>query len=130
MFPIISNTVWFHTDQKTDIVDGGLTSKDVHRVRFLMRNVESGFRKMNSKHRSPLRKTGRYRMRNLFIVGKWTGGTVSGIAELKKQVDGIVGESIEPLGEFLRWLEVRSLSGLEAVLSGHEYQIENRFSCR
>ena len=32
--PHYIDAVWFHTDQKTDIVDGGLTSKDVHKIRI------------------------------------------------------------------------------------------------
>ena len=59
--PHYIDAVWFHTDQKTDIVDGGLTSKDVHKIQILMRNVESGCRKMDSRRRSPFQKTGQYR---------------------------------------------------------------------
>ena len=32
--PHYIDAVWFHTDQKTDIVDGGLTSKDVYKIRI------------------------------------------------------------------------------------------------
>ena len=90
--PHYIDAVWFHTDQKTDIVDGGLTSKDVHKIRIPYEKCGKWLPENEFKVQEPTSENWTVQNGDLFLVGKWTGGTVSGIAELKKQADGIVGE--------------------------------------
>ena len=90
--PHYIDAVWFHTDQKTDIVDGGLTSKDVYKIRIPYEKCEKWLPENGFKAQESTSENWTVQNGDLFMVGRWTGGAVSGIAELKKQVDGIVGE--------------------------------------
>ena len=52
----------FHTDQKTDIVDGGLTSKDVHKIRIPYEKCGKWLPENEFKVQEPTSETGRCRM--------------------------------------------------------------------
>lgn len=83
--------VWFHTDQKVSVGDGGLKSADVYRIRIPYSECEdwlppNDFADLTDPE-------GKWTVQNgdFFIVGEWTGNKVSGIEEIKKEFAGVVG---------------------------------------
>ncbi len=90
--PHYIDEVWFHTDQKTDVSDGGMTSNDAYKIRIPYEKCENWIPESEFKVREPISEKWTVQNGDLFLVGKWNGGMVSGITELKKQADGIVGK--------------------------------------
>lgn len=90
--PHYIDAVWFHEDQKTEIVKGGRSSADVYKIRIPYEKCEnwipaSEFQKKNIV-------SGEWTVQNgdFFMTGKWTGGNVSGIDEIRKNASDIVGK--------------------------------------
>lgn len=85
--------VWFHTNQKTSVVEGGLSSADEYKIRIPYSECFdwlpiNDFLELEDPG-------GKWTVQNgdFFIVGKWSGaGKISGIAEIKKGFSGIVGK--------------------------------------
>lgn len=83
--------VWFHTDQKISVGDGGLKSADVYKIRVPYSECvdwmpPNDFADLAAPE-------GKWTVQNgdFFAVGKWSGIEVSGIEEIKKEFSGTVG---------------------------------------
>lgn len=90
--PRYIDAVWFYEHQKTEIIKGGRSSADVYKIRIPYEKCGnwipvSEFRKKNSA-------SGEWTVQNgdFFMIGRWTGGNVSGIDEIRKNASGIVGK--------------------------------------
>lgn len=91
--PHYISDVWFHTDQKTSVMTGGLTSADSYQVRIPYEECSGWISPEEFTALTDL--LGRWTAQNgdLFIVGRWCGNfKVSGIDEIKKEFSGIVGK--------------------------------------
>lgn len=91
--PHYISDVWFHTDQKTSVMTGGLTSADSYQVRIPYEECSGWISPEEFTALTDL--LGRWTVQNgdLFIVGRWRGNfKVSGIDEIKKEFSGIVGK--------------------------------------
>lgn len=89
--PHVIDSVWFHTNQKSNVGTNGLSSADEYKIRIPYNLCDDwlppeDFRELADSG-------GRWTVQNgdLFIVGEWAGGNISGIAELKKNFFGVVG---------------------------------------
>ena len=83
--------VWFHTNQKSSVGTDGLSSADEYKIRVPY-SICSDWLPPND-YRGLTDPSNNWTVQNgdLFIVGEWAGGNVSGIAELKKNFFGVVG---------------------------------------
>lgn len=89
--PYYIPNVWFHTDQKVSVGDGGLKSADIYRIRVPY--SECGDWLPSNDFADLTDPEGKWTVQNgdFFIVGEWTGNKVSGIEEIKKEFSGVVG---------------------------------------
>ena len=84
--------VWFHTDQKSSVSDGGITSADDYKIRIPFAECDGWmppdeYGKLSSPGAGWTVQNG-----DLFIRGKWDGGRVSGIEDIRKGFSGMVGK--------------------------------------
>lgn len=88
--PCFVGDVWFHTSQKSTVDENGLRSADEYKIRIPW-PCEGWIPPQDYKDlENP---EGNWTVQNgdLFLVGEWEGGKVSGISELRKSYKGIVG---------------------------------------
>lgn len=85
------DSVWFYTNQKSSVGTDGLLSADEYKIRVPY-SICSDWLPPNN-YRGLTDPSNNWTVQNgdLFIVGEWAGGNVSGIAELKKSFFGVVG---------------------------------------
>lgn len=85
------DSVWFYTNQKSSVGTDGLSSADEYKIRVPY-SICSDWLPPND-YRGLTDPSNNWTVQNgdLFIVGEWAGGNVSGIAELKKSFFGVVG---------------------------------------
>lgn len=85
------DSVWFYTNQKSSVGTDGLSSADEYKIRVPY-SICSDWLPPNN-YRGLTDPSNNWTVQNgdLFIVGEWAGGNVSGIAELKKSFFGVVG---------------------------------------
>lgn len=90
--PHYIDAVWFHADQKTEIVNGGLNSADAYKIRIPYEKFENWI--SASEFRKSSGVSGKWTVQNgdFFMIGRWTGENVSGIDEIRKNAVGIVGK--------------------------------------
>lgn len=90
--PHYIDAVWFHADQKTEIVNGGLNSADAYKIRIPYEKCENWI--SASEFRKSSGVSGKWTVQNgdFFMIGRWTGENVSGIDEIRKNAVGIVGK--------------------------------------
>lgn len=83
--------VWFHTDQKVSVGDGGLKSADVYKIRIPY--SECGDWIPPNDFAELANPEGKWTVQNgdFFLVGAWSGEKISGIEEIKKEFSGEVG---------------------------------------
>lgn len=84
--------VWFHTDQKSSVSDGGITSADDYKIRIPFAECV-GWMPPDEYASLPSSGAG-WTVQNgdLFIRGKWDGGRVYGIEDIRKGFSGIIGK--------------------------------------
>ena len=91
--PHYISKVWFHTDQKTSVTAGGLTSADTYQIRIPYEECSEWI--PPEKFADLTDPFGRWTVQkgDLFIVGRWCGNLeVSGIEEIKRGFSGVVGK--------------------------------------
>ena len=84
--------VWFHTDQKSSVSDGGISSADDYKIRIPFSECcdwipPNEYGKLSSPGAGWTVQNG-----DLFIRGKWDGGRVYGIEDIRKGFSGMVGK--------------------------------------
>ena len=85
--------VWFYKNQKTLVVDGGLSSADEYKLRIPYSECRNWVPPEDFKELSDI--GGKWTVQNgdFFIVGKWAGKSrVTGIEEIRKEFSGVVGK--------------------------------------
>ena len=90
--PHFIDHVWFHTDQKSSVSDGGISSADDYKIRIPFAECDGWmppdeYGKLSSPGAGWTVQNG-----DLFIRGKWDGGRVYGIEDIRKGFSGIVGK--------------------------------------
>lgn len=98
--PYYVDAVWFYEDQKTEIVNGGLGSVDVYKIRIPYEQCGNWIPAVEFRKKSNV--SGEWTVQNgdFFMVGSWNGGNVSGIDEIRKKASGIVGKVLNHSGNF------------------------------
>ena len=88
--PHYIDAVWFHADQKTEIVNGGLNSADAYKIRIPYEKCENWI--SASEFRKSSGVSGKWTVQNgdFFMIGRWTGENVSVIFALWIPIVGIV----------------------------------------
>lgn len=73
--PHYIDAVWFHADQKTEIVNGGLNSADAYKIRIPYEKCENWI--SASEFRKSSGVSGKWTVQNgdFFMIGRWTGKT-------------------------------------------------------
>lgn len=91
--PHYIESVWFHTDQKTSVVDGGLSSADTYRIRIPYAECSDWIPPNDFAELSDPGESWTVQNDDLFIVGQWSGADkVSGMAEIREKFFGIAGK--------------------------------------
>lgn len=83
--------VWFYTNQKSSVGTDGLSSADEYKIRIPYSLCNDWLPPEDYRDLTDPGNKWTVQNGDLFIVGEWTGGNVSGIAELKKSFFGVVG---------------------------------------
>lgn len=84
--------VWFHTDQKSSVTDGGITSADDYKIRIPYAECDDWIPPNDFKDLASPGTNWTVRNGDVFIQGKWDGGRVNGIEDIKKEFSGIIGK--------------------------------------
>lgn len=84
--------VWFHTDQKSNVSDGGITSADDYKIRVPY--TECGDWMPPNDFKELASPGGNWTVQNgdIFIKGKWDGDRVNGIDDIRKEFSGVIGK--------------------------------------
>lgn len=84
--------VWFHTDQKSTVSDGGIASADDYKIRIPY--AECGDWIPPNDYRELASPGVNWTVQNgdIFIRGRWNGGRVNGIEDIKKEFSGVIGK--------------------------------------
>ena len=91
--PHYIKNVWFHTDQKSSVVDGGLSSADTYRIRIPYAECSDWIPPNDFAELSDPGESWTVQNDDLFIVGQWSGADkVSGMAEIREKFFGIAGK--------------------------------------
>lgn len=90
--PHFIDHVWFHTDQKSSVSDGGISSADDYKIRIPFSECgdwipPNDFKDLESPSANWTVQNG-----DLFIRGKWDGGRVNGAEDIKKEFSGMIGK--------------------------------------
>ena len=85
--------VWFHTNQKTSVVEGGLSSADEYLIRIPYSECSDWLPPSDFNELADTGEKWTVQNNDFFITGEWPGAeNVSGIAEIKKEFSGEVGK--------------------------------------
>ena len=90
--PHYVDAVWFHTDQKTEIVNGGLKSVDVHKIRIPYEKCENWISGVDFQKKNSISDEWTVQNGDFFVAGKWDGGNVTSIEEIRRCTSGISGK--------------------------------------
>lgn len=91
--PHYVENVWFHTDQKTSVVDGGLSSADAYQIRIPYAECEAWIPPNDYADLSDPGESWTVQNGDLFILGEWSGADkVSGLSEIKEGFSGMIGK--------------------------------------
>lgn len=84
--------VWFHTDQKSTVSDGGIACADDYKIRIPY--AECGDWIPPNDYRELASPGVNWTVQNgdIFIRGKWDGGRVNGVEDIKKEFSGMIGK--------------------------------------
>ena len=82
--------VWFHKDQKISVVSGGMTSADAVKVRIPVSECAKWVDEAVFVDLIEPGESWTVQDKDFFILGEWTGGPVSDLAELKNGYPGEV----------------------------------------
>lgn len=84
--------VWFHTEQKSTVTDGSLTSADLYKIRIPYSECEDWISEEVFSEQSKQNPKWTVQTGDFFLIGKWTGSSlVAGIEEIRKEYAGVVG---------------------------------------
>lgn len=83
--------VWFYVNQKSSVGTNGLSSADEYKIRVPYSICTEWMPPEEFRELSEPGDHWTVQNGDLFIVGEWVGGRISGIAELKKDFFGVVG---------------------------------------
>ena len=85
--------VWFHTNQKTSVVEGGLSSADEYLIRIPYSECSDWLPPSDFNELADTGEKWTVQNNDCFITGEGPGAeNVSGIAEIKKEFSGEVGK--------------------------------------
>lgn len=90
--PYYIGAVWFHTDQKSDIENGGLKSADVYKIRIPYEQCKNWIPGDEFRKKENVSDQWTVQNGDFFVIGKWTGTYVSGIEEIRRCTSGISGK--------------------------------------
>ena len=82
--------VWFHKDQKISVASGGMTSADAVKVRIPVSECAQWVDEAAFVDLIEPGESWTVQDKDFFILGEWTGGPVSDLAELKNGYPGEV----------------------------------------
>ena len=82
--------VWFHKDQKISVASGGMTSADAVKVRIPVSECAKWVDEAAFVDLIEPGESWTVQDKDFFILGEWTGGPVSSLAELKNGYSGEV----------------------------------------
>lgn len=82
--------VWFHKDQKISVASGGMTSADAVKVRIPVSECAKWVDEAAFVDLIEPGESWTVQDKDFFILGEWTGGPVSDLAELKNGYPGEV----------------------------------------
>lgn len=82
--------VWFHKDQKVSVASGGMTSADAVKVRIPVSECAKWVDEAVFVDLIEPGESWTVQDKDFFILGEWTGGPVSDLAELKNGYPGEV----------------------------------------
>ena len=82
--------VWFHKDQKISVASGGMTSADAVKVRIPVSECAKWVDEAVFVDLIEPGESWTVQDKDFFILGEWTGGPVSDLAELKNGYPGEV----------------------------------------
>ena len=82
--------VWFHKDQKISVASGGMTSADAVKVRIPVSECGNWVDEAAFVDLIEPGESWTVQDKDFFILGEWTGGPVSDLAELKNGYPGEV----------------------------------------
>lgn len=82
--------VWFHKDQKISVASGGMTSADAVKVRIPVSECGNWVDEASFADLIEPGESWTVQDKDFFVLGEWTGGPVSDLAELKNGYPGEV----------------------------------------
>lgn len=88
--PHVLEKVWFHADRKSAVGEKGLFSTDVYQIRIPY-PCEGWLPVQDYRELAEPGEKWTVENGDLFLKGRWDGGTVSGIREIKEKFSGVVG---------------------------------------
>lgn len=86
------DAVWFHKEKKTEIVNGGLKSADIYKMRIPYEQCKTWIAEGEFQKKDGIAHEWTIQNGDFFMIGRWTGGNVSGIEEIRENATGIVGK--------------------------------------
>lgn len=90
--PHYIESVWFYADQKTDVVNGGLVSAEVYKIRIPYVQCEKYLPESEFRDSKDQEDAWTVQKGDFFIRGGWSGDNVHGIDEIKKRACCSVGK--------------------------------------
>lgn len=90
--PHYIDAVWFHADPKNEIVNGGLKSADIYKIRIPYEQCKTWIPEEEFQKKDSVAHKWTVQNGDFFMTGRWTGKNVSGIEEIRKNATGIVGK--------------------------------------
>lgn len=90
--PHYVDAVWFHTDQKSDIENGGLKSANAYKIRIPYEKCGNWIQGAEFRKKENVSDEWTVQNGDFFVIGKWDGGNVSSIGEIRRCTPEISGK--------------------------------------
>ncbi len=84
--------VWFNADQKSTVSDGGIVSANEYKIRIPYSECDSWLPENDFLELETPGDNWTVQKNDMFILGKWNGGSVDGIEDIRKEFSGMVGK--------------------------------------